>query len=136
MLWKQRLKDERPFDFVLLTLEDGNPALLNCLEITRAGEHAPRADKDHIESLKMLRAASPNPDSKKLEFLKWNGHGPGSIVWWIANGNEHIGLGCWLQCPGNTDGTPWVVLQQGPFFDSLKLHCKNTIAKADASGRR
>lgn len=128
---KERVRDSEPFEFVLLTLREDSPALRNILKLTGSSQAAVlENDKKHIQDLKTLWAESPYRDKKNLEFLNWNGHGPGSVIWWTADGKDNIGLGCWLQDSANTDGTPWIVLQQGPLFEWLRRHCEQTAELA------
>lgn len=130
---EERLKDKEQFEFVLLLLKEGSPALKNCQKIAHGSAWVAKIDKGRIQGLEKVLAKSPYRKKKTLEFLTWDGHGPGSVIWWIADGTESIGLGCWLQCPGNTDRTPWIVFRQGLLFDSLKAHCENTIGLARSS---
>jgi hypothetical protein len=130
---EERLSDTKPFEFVLLTLGENSAALKNCLEVTGRSAEIAQNDKISIQKLKRLQEESPHREKKKVEFLHWNGHGPGSIVWWIADDKEYVGLGCWLQCSRNTDKTPWIVLRQGLLFKYLKIHCENTIKLARSS---
>ena len=130
---EERLRDKEQFHFVLLTLRKGSPALRNVLELSGASPGVVQNDRVRIQRLEKLLAESTHREKKTLEFLTWNGYGPGSVIWWIADGKESVGLGCWLQYPGNTDKTPWIVFRQGLLFEYLTDHCKNTADLARSS---
>ncbi len=125
-----RLRSAEPFSLIYLILREGDPFLKLCLEAIGCSPSVTLVDIEHLERLKMLLDASPHKSNKKIEFLYWHGVSPGPILSWKIKDREQLGLGFWVNLEEATDGTPWIVLDQGPLFECLKRHCAEIVARA------
>jgi hypothetical protein len=125
-----RVSNARPFEMIYLILREGDPLLALCLDSIGCTPSVTLVDIEHLERIKKLLDASPHKSNKKLEFLYWRGVSPGPILAWKIKDREQLGLGFWVNLEEATDGTPWIVLDQGPLFECLKLHCAKIVANA------
>ncbi|MBV9770866.1 MAG: hypothetical protein JOZ32_14935, partial [Bryobacterales bacterium] len=131
---ENRLKEDRPFHFVLLDLAKGDPMLAYCMDTSMVHSAVADIDLKAIERLLKERDASGKGGNKTIEFGYWTGESQGPLVSWTINGRETIAAGLWQQVNGNTDLSPWLVSKRGPIFESLKQHRECLLHKAKARG--
>ncbi len=127
---EQRMYDDKPFDFIYLSLPLDDPILHSCVRNSGGNMEVAAFDKEVMEKIIQKCKDLPHRNRKSVRHLYWKGESQGPMISWVIKGKETIATGLWQQVPGNTDLSPWIITRRGHLFNSLKSHYENLIAKA------